>query len=74
MPLGDAPTKPAEDASEADFEKYSHDFEAYVAQKLSEFADTELHLRQDQKEADEKLREIAKQQDDLQIQKVKVGH
>ena len=72
MPIGNPPTKPADDASEADYEKYRHDFDAYVAQKLSEFADTELNLRQDQKEADEKLKELAEQQDALQTEKVKV--
>ena len=72
MPIGDPPTKPADDASEADYEKYRHDFDVYVAEKLAEFADTELHLRQDQKEADEKLKELAEQQDALQIERVKV--
>ena len=36
MPLGEPPVKPAEDASEADLEKYRQEFEAYVTQKLAE--------------------------------------
>ena len=58
MPIGDPPVKPAEDASEADHEKYRHDFDIYVAEKLAQFAETELNLRTDQKTADERLRDL----------------
>ena len=58
MPIGDPPTKPAPDASDADHEKYRHDFDAYVAEKLAELAETELHLKTDQKTVDEKLRDL----------------
>ena len=58
MPIGDPPTKPAPDASDADHEKYRHDFDVYVAEKLAEFAETELHLKEDQKTVDERLRDL----------------
>ena len=58
MPIGDPPTKPAPDASDADHEKYRHDFDAYVAEKLAEFAEIELHLKTDQKTVDERLRDL----------------
>ena len=58
MPIGDPPTKPAPDASDADHEKYRHDFDIYVAEKLAQFAETELNLRADQKTADERLRDL----------------
>ena len=58
MPIGDPPTKPADDASDADFEKYRHDFDVYVAEKLAQFAETELNLRADQKTVDERLRDL----------------
>ena len=65
MPIGDPPTKPADDASDAEIEKYRHDFDAYVAAKLAEFASIELHLKEDQKAADEKLHELAGKEKDL---------
>ena len=34
MPIGDPPTKPADDASDAEMEKYRHDFDVYVAEKI----------------------------------------
>ena len=58
MPIGDPPTKPAPDASDADHEKYRHDFDVYVADKLAQFAETEPNLRTDQKTADERLRDL----------------
>ena len=58
MPIGDPPTKPADDASDADFEKYRHDFDVYVAEKLAQFAETEMNLKADQKTADERLRDL----------------
>ena len=58
MPIGNPPTKPAPDASEADYEKYRHDFDAYVAEKLAEFADTELNLQEGQKAVDERMRDL----------------
>ena len=69
MPIGDPPTKPADDASEADFEKYRADFDAYVAEKLAEIADIELHLKEDQKAVDGKHLELADQERDLADQK-----
>ena len=65
MPIGDPPTKPAPDASDAEHEKYRHDFDAYVAEKLAEFADAEIHLKEDQKAADEKLHELADKEKNL---------
>ena len=59
MPIGDPPIKPADGASEADFEKYRAEFDAYVATKLAELADAELHLKEDQKAADDKLHDLA---------------
>ena len=58
MPIGDPPTKPAPDASDAEHEKYRHDFDVYVAEKLAELAETELHLKTEQKTADEKMRDL----------------
>ena len=58
MPIGDPPTKPAPDASDADHEKYRHDFDVYVAEKLAEFAEIELHLKTDQDTVDERLRDL----------------
>ena len=53
------PTKPAADASDAEHAKYRHDFDVYVAEKLAEFADTEISLKEDQKAAEEKLTDLA---------------
>ena len=72
MPIGDPPTKPADDASDADHEKYRHDFEVYVTERLAEFADTELHLKEEQRETDEKLRELADREHALATERVKV--
>ena len=58
MPIGDPPTKPAPDAPDADHDKYRHDFDVYVAEKLVEFADTELHLKEGQKAVDERMRDL----------------
>ena len=58
MPIGDPPTKPPPEASDADHEQYRHDFDVYVAEKLAQFAETEINLRTDQKTADEKLRDL----------------
>ena len=58
MPIGNPPTKPAADASDAEHAKYRHDFDLYVAEKLAELAETELQLKTDQKTADEKLRDL----------------
>ena len=69
MPIGDPPTKPADDASDADFEKYRAEFDAYVAEKLAEIADIELHLKEDQKAVDGKHLELADQERDLADQK-----
>ena len=43
-------------------------FDAYVAEKLAEFARLELHLKEDQKAADEKLDELAGKEKDLDEQ------
>ena len=59
MPIGNPPTKPAADASDAEHAKYRHDFDIYVAEKLAEFADTEISLKEDQKAAEEKLTDLA---------------
>ena len=69
MPIGDPPTKPAEDASEADLEKYREEFEAYVARKLAEFADVELNLKREQKETADKHHELADKEKELAGQK-----
>ena len=69
MPIGDPPTKPADDASEADFEKYRVEFDAYVADKLAEIASIELRLKEDQKAIDGKHLELADQERDLADQK-----
>ena len=69
MPIGDPPTKPADDASDADFEKYRAEFDAYVADKLAEIASIELHLKEDQKAVDGKHLELADQERDLADQK-----
>ena len=58
MPLGDPPAKPAPDASDAEHEKYRQDFDVYVAQKLAQFATTELNLRKDQETVDERLLDL----------------
>ena len=50
MPLGDPPTRPAEGAPEEEYEKYRADFDAYVAARLGEFADTEVNLRREQQD------------------------
>ena len=65
MPIGEPPTKPADDASEADFEKYRAEFEAYVTTKLAEFADVELNLKKDQKAVDDRHHELADKEKDL---------
>ena len=65
MPIGDPPTKPAPDASDADHEKYRHDFDVYVAEKLAEFAETELHLKTDQDTVDERLRNLDGREKDI---------
>ena len=69
MPIGDPPTKPADDASDADFEKYRAEFDAYVAEKLAEIANIELHLKEDQTAVDGKHLELADQERDLADQK-----
>ena len=69
MPIGDPPTKPADDASDADFEKYRADFDAYVAEKLAEIASVQLHLKEDQKAVDGKHLELADKERDLADQK-----
>ena len=71
MPIGNPPTKPAPDASEADYEKYRQDFDAYVAQKLAEFANTELNLQEGQKAADERMRDLDGREKDLATEKDK---
>ena len=66
MPIGEPPTKPAADASDAEHEKYRKDFDAYVAQKLAEFADTEMSLKEDQRAAEEKLTGLADREKHLE--------
>ena len=68
MPIGDPPTKPAPDASDAEHEKYRQDFDAYVADKLAELAETELQLKTDQKTADEKLRDLDGREKEIEDQ------
>ena len=69
MPIGDPPTKPASDASDEDFEKYRADFDAYVAEKLAEIANIEIHLKEDQRAVDGKHLELADKERDLDDQK-----
>ena len=58
MPIGEPPTKPVEGASEAEYEKYRHDFNVYVEQKLAQFADTELSLKEEQKAVGERMEDL----------------
>ena len=68
MPLGDPPTKPAADASDADHEKYRKEVDKYVNQRFKELKDLEESLDKEKAAVDARFLKVGDDERDLAIQ------